>query len=104
MLHLSSERSWTPPIIETVAIDGRGIDELYDAIAAHRAHLESDGELTKRRGARLRDELRAIVLERLARRVDDVCTGDAFESLVNEIVARDVDPYTAADRLLGAAG
>jgi LAO/AO transport system kinase len=100
MLELSGARPWTPPIIETVATDGRGIDELFDAIAAHRVHLESDGLLTRRREERLREELRAIVLERYARRVDELCTGPEFEKLVDEIVARGVDPYTAADRLV----
>ncbi len=100
MLELSAARSWTPPIVETVATDGRGIDELFAAIAAHRAYLESDGALASRRAARQRDELRAIVLERLARRVEDVCAGATFDALVDAVVAREVDPYTAADRLL----
>lgn len=103
MLELSGHRAWTPPIIETVATDGRGIDELYDAITAHRAYLESNGLLARHRATRLREELRAIVLERLARRIDDVCTGATFEGLVADIAARDVDPYTAADRLLAGA-
>jgi LAO/AO transport system kinase len=100
MLELSGHRAWPPPIIETVATDGRGIEELYDAIAAHRAHLESDGLLASNREARLREELRAIVLERFARRIDELCTGATFDRLVDEVASRDLDPYTAADRLL----
>src|SRR5512134_4003444 len=43
MLELSPPRAWTPPIVRTVATDGTGIDDLHDAIVAHRAHLTSDG-------------------------------------------------------------
>lgn len=100
MLALSGERAWSPPIVETVATEGRGIDELFDAIVAHRLHLESDGLLARQRETRIREELRAIVLERLARQIDALCTGAAFDRLVDEVAARAIDPYTAADRLL----
>jgi len=67
MLMLGEMRDWSPPIVPTVAIDGRGLDELVDAVAAHRAHLASSGELAARRELRVRDELRGIVLEWVAK-------------------------------------
>jgi LAO/AO transport system kinase len=102
MLDLSGARSWTPPIVETIAVDGSGIDELFDAIGSHRAHLEQEGRLVERRAARLADEVRAIVLDRLARRVDHVCAGPQFDELVARVAARELDPYSAAAELLGA--
>ena len=104
MLELSASRSWTPPIVETIATDGTGIDDLFDTIGRHRAHLEAGDLLADRRATRLADELRAIVLERLARRTGDVCAGDRFDALVARVAAREVDPYTAADELLGTGG
>jgi LAO/AO transport system kinase len=104
MLELSGERAWRPPIVQTVATDGHGIDELWDAVGRHRAHLEADGRLARRREERLRDELRGIVLERLARGADQVCSGDRFDALVHDVAQREVDPYTAADQLLAASG
>jgi LAO/AO transport system kinase len=100
MLELSPPRAWTPPIVQTVATDGKGIDDLLDAIVAHRTHLTSDGELDVRRRARVRDELRAIVLARLAERADEVCGASEFDDLVARIQAREVDPYAAAEVLL----
>jgi len=104
MLELSPERDWTPPIVQTIATEGTGIDDLHDAIAAHRAHLEADGRLAQRRGARLREELRAIVLARLAERAGAVSDDDAFEALARRVDARELDPYAAADELLASAG
>jgi LAO/AO transport system kinase len=100
MLELSRARAWTPPIVETVAVDGSGVDDLFDAIEAHRAHVSADGGLGDRRRARVRDELRAIVLARLAERAAAVCDDREFDELVGRIQARAVDPYTAAEELL----
>ncbi len=100
MLELGGERPWHPPVVEVVATAGIGIDELFDAVEAHRAFLETDGRLAARRIARLRHELRSIVHERLASRVDDVCAGSAFESLVARVAERAIDPYAAAEELL----
>ncbi|MGQ0805220.1 MAG: methylmalonyl Co-A mutase-associated GTPase MeaB [Actinomycetota bacterium] len=103
MLELAGERDWRPPIVETVATEGRGIDELWDAVLAHRAFLETDGRLDRRRESRLRDELRAIVHERLGARVEEVCSGERFEDVVARVEARELDPHAAADELLGDA-
>jgi enoyl-CoA hydratase len=82
MIEWSGPRDWAPPIVETVATEGRGVDDLWDAIAAHRAHLERDGRLATRRAARLRDEIEALVAERLGRRAGAVCTGARFDELL----------------------
>jgi LAO/AO transport system kinase len=100
MLELGGMHTWTPPIVRTVATDGDGIDALWDAILSHRAHLEETGELARRRHGRLRDEVRAIVLARLAVEVDERSAGDAFDALLARVDAREIDPYAAAEALL----
>ena len=100
MLELSGERPWRPPIVSTVATEGTGIDAVFDAIGAHRAYLEADGELDRRRRERLADEVRAVVLARLALRADDVCAGPTFDALVARVADREIDPASAAATLL----
>lgn len=39
-LELGNPQPWTPPVIETVAVDGTGIAELWAAIGEHRRYLE----------------------------------------------------------------
>jgi LAO/AO transport system kinase len=102
MLELGAMRAWTPPIVRTVASDGQGIDALWDAILGHRAYLEESGELARRRRDRLRDEVRAIVLARLASEVDARSTDDGFDALLARVHAREIDPYAAAEALLAA--
>ena len=103
MLELGAMREWIPPIVRTVATDGEGIDALWDAIRSHRAYLEESGDLVRRRRDRLRDEVRAIVLARLAADIDAHTAGDAFDALLARVDAREVDPYAAAAALLERA-
>jgi LAO/AO transport system kinase len=100
MLELSGHVAWRPPIVQTVATTGEGVEELFDAVAAHRAHLVASGDAEARRRARLRDELRALVAARIAERVDALCEGARFDAVVEEVAARTRDPYAAVDSLL----
>ena len=93
---------WRPPIVEAVSTEGQGIDELWEQVAAHRVHLETSGELDRRRGARAREELTRIVAERLLLRARQASGGDRFEELLDDVGERRTDPWTAADELLGA--
>ncbi|MGH8985014.1 MAG: methylmalonyl Co-A mutase-associated GTPase MeaB [Acidimicrobiia bacterium] len=101
MLELAGERDWRPPIVETVATEAKGVDSLWDVVLEHRTFLEADGRLARRRQARLREELRAIVHERLRANVEEMCSGDRFDELVARVAARELDPHSAADLLLG---
>ncbi len=104
MLDLSmppkGETHWRPPIVKTVASRGEGLEELWEAIGSHRAFLEADGRLAARRTKRIRDELKAIVVERLYERAGAVCGDARFDELAAAVEAREVDPYSAAESLL----
>ena len=47
MLDLSAPADWRPPMLETSAADGRGVEELWGAVADHRAHLLDAGRLSR---------------------------------------------------------
>ena len=100
MLDLAEGRGWRPPVVATIATEGHGADDLWDAIGAHRAHVESTGELAVRRADRARDELGRVVVERLRLQADALRSGDRFVTIEDDVVAGRVDPWTAADRLL----
>jgi len=102
MLDLSDlpHESWRPPIIATVGSTGEGVTDLWDAVLEHRAHAEESGLLAERREFRLREELREIVAQRLGRRARQICTGERWDELTDEVVARSTDPWSAADEML----
>jgi len=60
---------WQVPVLKTVAHAGEGIDELMQAIDAHRTHLIESGELETRRRARAETRTRDVVERELRRRV-----------------------------------
>jgi LAO/AO transport system kinase len=102
MLDLSDigRDSWRAPILDTVATTGTGIEELWNTVLAHRAHAEETGRLEERRTFRLREELREIIAQRLGRRARQICSGDRWDELTDEVAARTTDPWTAADEML----
>ena len=101
---LEARDGWTPPIIRTAALEGRGIDELAAALDKHAAFLEASGLRRKRELARARLEILENVQRLLARRVAAGSqTGAAFEHLANDVADRKTDPHAAAMKLLKTA-
>ena len=98
MLELS-ETEWKPEIVQTIATKGEGIDELWTAIAKHRAYQEERGLIEARRRRRIEREIREIVGERFRARVENECT-DLLRELTDQVIDRKLDPYAAADRLI----
>jgi LAO/AO transport system kinase len=92
---------WRPPIVSTVALRNEGVDELWGEINRHRRHLETSGQLATRRTARLTDELHKIVAARLLERAAHAVDDPNFDDLRDDVLAREIDPWTAADQLLG---
>ena len=43
MLAMGPRRGWRPPVVETVATEGSGLDELWKHLQAHAAHLAGSG-------------------------------------------------------------
>jgi LAO/AO transport system kinase len=99
MLDLTDREGWRPPIVPTTAPTGDGVDELWAAIGQHRAHLESSGQLEARRAARVGDELTRILVALLHERAVAAGRG-RLDDLAAEVARREVDPWTAAERLL----
>jgi LAO/AO transport system kinase len=103
MLNLGvSDPTWKPPIIETVAQAGQGIDALLEAIERHRAMLIDTGRLDDRRKARARDEVEAIALGQLRQRFEQLHGSGDLDRLAAEVATGDLDPYSAADRLVAS--
>jgi len=102
MLDLSDlpHDAWRPPILATVGTTGSGVPALWDAVLAHRAHAETSGVLDQRRAYRAGEELREIVANRLRERARQICTGERWDGLTEDVVAHRNDPWSAADAML----
>jgi len=105
MLELVPERDgWSPPIVRTVATEGKGVDDFAQQIARFRAHFDKP----ERRRARelsywkewLLRLLQSSLLERVSHRLSEV----QLEALAAEVSARKKDPYTAVRQILADSG
>jgi LAO/AO transport system kinase len=96
-----AEGDWRVPIVRTEATTGRGVAELVERIDEHRAHIEAEGTLSDRRRRNLRSEVLALCTFRLRMRLEDVLAqDDRFADVLDEVVARRLDPASAATRIL----
>ena len=101
VLSLAPQGSWKVPILQTEAVDGRGVDELMDKLLEHRAHIEAEGTLSQRRRHNLRNEVLALATHRVRRDLEQrLAQGDGFEKLIDDVVARRLDPASAAAMIL----
>ena len=92
--------AWRPPIIATAATTGEGVAELWSAIAGHREHAAASGRLQRRRSRRMREELGEIVTRRLEQLARSVCGDQRWNELVEGVLARRIDPWSAADEMI----
>ena len=99
MLDVGPERAWRPPIVTTIATDGTGLEELLTAIADHRRHLVETGALDQLRRNRALHEIEAAVRAGLRRRATINHAGDAT---LDRVVAREIDPWSAAEGVVDA--
>jgi LAO/AO transport system kinase len=94
------EGDWLPPILKTSATRGQGIDEVLDAIEAHRQHVIDSGRLEQKRRSQLRDEVLDLVAERARRRANRSISGDSeMNQRLQTAPLTEIDPFEMAKEL-----
>lgn len=103
VLSLAPQGPWKVPIVQTEAVDGKGVDELMEKLLEHRAHIVQDGTLSERRRHNLRNEVIALATNRMRRQLEHQLRQDEnFEGLIDDVVQRRLDPASAAATILDA--
>ncbi len=95
----SAER-WRPPIVKTIAAEGKGIDELMAAVEQHQAYLTAHPDGQQRARLRAAIELETVLREALLNRLLASVGAGRVDRAIEQIAARTIDPYTAAEQLL----
>jgi LAO/AO transport system kinase len=105
MLSLVPVEGERPEIVTTVATADQGVPELLAAIESFRVRAESTGRQARKLRDRLAGQFAIAVQERLRQRARERgLAAEETERVVDRLVAREVDPYTAADEVLGRMG
>ena len=96
---------WRVPIVKTEATRRQGVEELAGQLAAHRAFVEEEGLLEERRRRNLLNEVLGLATVRMRRALEASLRDDpGVQELLDEVVARRLDPATAARRVLEREG
>jgi LAO/AO transport system kinase len=97
-----SNKDRKTPVLTTSAKESKGIVELAQEIKKHREYLEKNNEFEAQRRKRYEAELIEIIRKRLMNFIFDESTFKGkVELLIDQISKKEVDPYTAADEILG---
>jgi len=91
---------WIPPIVKTVATEGKGIDELAAAIAKHVEHLQKSGDWIARDRARLGSEMETLLREALMDRFLENVQQENYQKMFEKVVSRNISPSEAVASLL----
>jgi GTPase len=96
---------WVPPVVKTVASEGKGISDLVKAIAGYEEFLEK-GETGRKKKVeswreRLVEMLREALLERVLR--EEMADG-AVNRYAAEIAEHKRDPYSLVEQIVSKVG
>ena len=101
-LHTYQPEEWRPPVLQTRATDGTGVPEVLRLIDAY--CVRGDTEVGRRRRARFEARVRHLVSARLLRHVEQqALEAGVFARILDQVVATEVDPYTAAEEIVRQA-
>jgi LAO/AO transport system kinase len=95
---------WRPPILKTVAIRGEGMEAVVDALKEHLGYLKESGKLELKNRERGEEEVKRIISEAFLGRLLFRLKQGEWERMMLRLAAREVDPYTAAEKLLESSG
>jgi LAO/AO transport system kinase len=103
VLALGPREGWQVPIVKTEAVRGEGSEELLDRLEEHREYIQAEGTLSERRRRNLMSEVLAIATFRMRRELEASVREDPeVQELLDRVVARELDPASAATRILEA--
>ena len=89
------ERGWVVPVDRTVAVEGVGIDEMWQSIESHRKYLMDSGKFNENRRERIfREALRMIHGELFRVVREQLEQSGRLDGAVEELMNKKLDPYT----------
>jgi LAO/AO transport system kinase len=92
---------WTPPIVKTVATDGRGIQELADAIAAYESHQKKLGLLSQRKVQNWEVRLLEMLRDTLLQQANAAMADGELSQLATQVAEHKRDPYSVVEEIAG---
>jgi LAO/AO transport system kinase len=92
---------WEPPVIETVANTGEGVEAFLTAVDDHLAYLDASGKREAKQRSRYAAEIRTLLREDANDLLErEIERRGGIDADVDEILAREADPYGVTEEIV----
>jgi len=91
---------WTPPIVKTVASEGKGIDDLAAAIRQYETYRQAGNRDLVRNVKNWEDRLIAMLRDALLEKALDRMPDEAMARYAAEVSTHQRDPYTLVEEIV----
>jgi LAO/AO transport system kinase len=95
---------WTPPIVKTVASEGKGIEKLAATIRDYENYLQKENLALKRSIENWRERLVEMLRDAMLERARGQLGDGQVERLATEVAQHKRDPYTLVEEIIRKAG
>jgi LAO/AO transport system kinase len=96
----NKETAWKTPILKTTALTGEGVPQLIEKIEEHKRFLEKEIGHKRSLGKAEAELVEAIKEKVTSSIIEELKKEGKFEELLQKIVEREIDPASAAEKLL----
>lgn len=94
------ESNWHYPVLQTVAVEQKGIDELVETIAHHKHYMEKSGRLEESRKMKLLSRIKQLIEEKIKDHVDKLVQNTIkFETMIDLVYQRKKNPFRIANKI-----
>jgi LAO/AO transport system kinase len=94
---------WTPPVVKTVASEGKGIEELATAIASYEEYLQKENLALKRSVQNWRERLVEMLRDAMLEKARAELSDGRVESYATQVAEHKRDPYSLVEEIVGKA-
>ena len=95
-----NEDTWMPEILKTIAYENSGVEELLNKIQAHFSYLSESDKLKQRRETSLKERIKEIVQQHLAKEIWSSKRENELNKLVAKVINGGQSPYSAAGKII----
>ena len=92
---------WTPPIVKTVASEGKGIEELGAAVIEYEAYLKKENLALKKSTDNWQERLVEMLRDAMLERARAQLGGGSIARLAAEVAEHKRDPYSLIEEIVG---
>jgi len=95
------ERAWRYPILETIATENKGIDELSSTIDSHREYLKRSGNFESERKKKIKMRITDLIENKIRERLKkQVLREGELDETVEKVYKKELNPFGVADDLV----